>query len=71
MMALVEIDIEEHLYEVDTQSLVDELESRHEDYDNEVKRILNRLWEAKYYGTPEKFDELFRNICDEHIGKAA
>ena len=70
-MALVEIDIEEHLCEVDTQSLVDELESRHEDYDNEVKRILRRLWEVKYYGTPEKFDELFRNICDEYIGKAA
>ena len=70
-MAIVDIDIEEHLHEVGTQSLIDELQSRSEDYETELKRVLTQLWEAKRYYTPEKFDEVFRNLCDEHIGRVA
>jgi len=68
----LDVDIEDHLHEVDTDILVEELQNRGR---NEVANpmliyVLTQLWEAKRYGTPEKFDEVFHNLCGEHLGKA-
>ena len=65
----IDIDLEDYLEEISTETLRQELQARGDsEYAFDKNYVLNQLWECRRY-TPEKFDELFNNLCYEHIGK--
>lgn len=67
-----EVEVGIDLDDIETQDLLDELESRNSSAREEVAHfdngVLERLCDCKRY-TPEKFDEMFDWYCGTILGR--